>query len=226
MDGNFGISLKWLAEHEGGVTNLKDDRGGLTNLGVTHTDYDHFRRWKGLPLRSVTLITREEANELYHEFYWKTVQCDKLSSGVDYCIFDMAVNNGVVGAAKCAQTVCSKLSGRPVAVDGHVGPITLDTIDDCDPIAFIDAFCNQRLKIDSGFFNWRKFGRAWTNRVNGNKSLGISAVRDQSKTLALASPVTAPAVKPAMPVQPVSTNKFSNLIQFFASLLAKLFKRA
>jgi lysozyme family protein len=201
------------------VTNLKNDRGGLTNLGVTHADYDHYRRFKGLPLRSVTLITPEEAKDLYHTFYWKTLQCQLLPSGIENAIFDMGVNNGVVGAAKAAQRVAVKLTGRPLAIDGHLGPQSCDIIDDCDPTAFIDAFCDERLRVDSGFFNWGTFGRAWTNRVNGNPKLRISGVREQSKSLIDKTPR---AAKPIMATHTTADTFISRCL----SSLANLFKQS
>lgn len=221
MENNFTKCLGWLLEHEGGLTNLKNDRGGLTNLGVTHIEYDRYRRFKGLPLRSVSMITVEEAQDVYHSFYWEVSKCGLLPSGVENCIFDMAVNNGVVGAAKAAQRVANKLVGANLSVDGHIGPITCDAIDDCPEADFINAFCDERLRVDSGFFNWKTFGRAWTNRVNGNGKLGITGVRAQS--LSLISPVKRP-VKAAMPVEVamVQTSIYDRCI----SALAKLFGRS
>jgi|WetSurMetagenome_2_1015567.scaffolds.fasta_scaffold00947_28 lysozyme family protein len=219
MESNFDICLKWLGEHEGGVTNLKNDRGGLTNLGVTHADYDHYRRFRGLPLRSVTLITADEAKDLYHTFYWKTLQCQLLPAGIENAIFDMGVNNGVVGAARAAQRVANKLTGRALDVDGHLGPQSCDVIDDCDPAAFIDSFCDERLRVDSGFFNWKTFGRAWTNRVNGNPKLKITGVRVQSKTLVSNTPRP---IKAQIPTQVVYANTF---ISRCLHSLANLFKR-
>lgn len=220
MEKNFDVCLKWLYEHEGGITNLKGDRGGLTNLGVTHEEYDRYRRFKGLPLRSVAMITEDEAQDIYHTFYWKVVQAPILPSGVDNAIFDMAVNNGVVGAAKAAQRVAGKLTGKAIAVDGHIGPITCDLIDDCEPAAFIDAFCDERLRIDRGFFNWGIFGRAWTNRVNGNAKLKISGVRVQSKSLV---EERAAVQKPQIPVH---TSYADTFISRCLHSLANLFKRS
>jgi lysozyme family protein len=222
MDQNFVKSLEWLAEHEGGVTNLKGDSGGLTNLGVTHADYDHYRAWKGLPLRPVTFITTEEAREIYHVFYWSSVYADKLPSGVDNCVFDMAVNNGVTGAIKAAQRVAARLTGSKIAVDGHIGPITLNAICSCNPGEFVESFCNERLRVDSGFSVWPRFGRAWTNRVNGNVKLGISGVRYESLSIIGQSATS----KMPVYVQPVSTiNIVSKIISAFTSLLAKVLKR-
>lgn len=227
MDTNFDQCFRWLLEHEGGVTNLKNDRGGLTNLGVTHEEYDRYRRFKGLALRSVMLITREEAEDIYRQFYWLTLQCDRLAPGVDNVVFDMGVNNGVAGAAKAAQRVASRLSGKPIVVDGHIGPISLDAIDDCPVVGFIDAFCDERLRIDSTFFNWGTFGRAWTNRVNGNAKLGITGVRQQSKYLASKADVAsnATAQKPPLPVN-VSAPGKTNLLDMVLCAIAKLLRLA
>jgi lysozyme family protein len=220
MDKNFDICLKWLYEHEGGLTNLKYDRGGLTNKGVTHEEYDRYRRLKGQPLRSVEFITDEESKDIYYTFYWKTLQCQLMPSGMDNVIFDMGVNNGVVGAAKAAQRVANALLKKNIAVDGHIGPISCDVIDDCPEVAFIDAFCDERLRVDRGFFNWFKFGRAWTNRVNGNKSLRIGAVRDQSKSLI--DPI-AKVQKPQMPAPTIIRVSFYERL---VSFLANYFRRS
>lgn len=219
MEQNFDICLKWLFEHEGGLTNLKYDRGGLTNKGVTHVEYDRYRRLKGLPLRSVEFVTDEEARDIYHTFYWKTLQCQLLPAGVDNAIFDMGVNNGVVGAAKAAQRVANKLVGKSIVVDGHLGPISCDVIDDCPEVAFIDAFCDERLRVDQGFFNWFKFGRAWTNRVNGNKSLRIPAVRDQSKSLITPIAKIPKALMPAQ--QPARVSFYERLVSYLANYFSR-----
>ena len=42
MNQNFDTCLSMLLKHEGGFSNHKDDRGGLTNLGVTKAVYDEF----------------------------------------------------------------------------------------------------------------------------------------------------------------------------------------
>ena len=223
MEQNFDKALVWLRDHEGGVTNNpKSDRGGLTNLGVTHADYDRYRRFKGLPLRSVTLIETDEVKDLYHTFYWRTMQCQLLPGGVENAIFDMAVNNGVVGAAKAAQRVAAKLTGVKLDADGHLGPQSCDVIDDCDPKAFIDAFCDERLRVDRSFWNWGPNGAGWTHRINGDPHdrHNLLGVRGESKTLIDKTPK---AVKPQMPAQVVYANTF---ISRCLHSLANLFKRS
>jgi lysozyme family protein len=222
MEQNFDKALIWLRNHEGGVTNHPEsDRGGLTNLGVTHEEYDRYRRFKGLPLRSVTLIEDDEVRDIYHTFYWKVIQAPLLPSGMDNVIFDMAVNNGVVGAAKAAQRVANKLMGKNIAVDGHLGPISCDLIDDCDPVEFIDAFCNERLRVDRTFWNWGPNGPGWTNRVNGNPhdKHNLLGVRGESKTL-----VT--GVLKAKPQMPTQQSIHVSFYERLVSFLANYFRRS
>jgi lysozyme family protein len=150
-----------------------------------------------------------------------------MPSGVDDVVFDMAVNNGVVGAAKCAQIVAGKLTGKPITIDGHIGAISIDLIDDCDSAAFINAFCDKRLKTDAGFFNWKTFGKAWTNRVNGNKSLGITGVRTQGLSLIANDNRLADVAKPKMPetVLCVQAAPAQSWVDWLISLIANLFRR-
>jgi len=219
LEQNFETCLKWLYDHEGGLTNLKYDRGGLTNKGVTHEDYDRYRRLKMQPLKSVEFITDDEAKDIYHTFYWRPLQCHLLPSGIDNVVFDMGVNNGIVGAAKVAQRVSNKIAGKTISCDGHLGPISCDVIDDCPESEFIDAFCDERLRVDSGFFNWFKFGRAWTNRVNGNDKLGIAPVRGQSKSLITH---VAKVAKPQMPVQQdIHVSFFERLVSYLANYFTR-----
>jgi len=63
-----------------------------------------------------------------------------LPSGVDYCVFDMAVNSGPAQAARFIQRVCA------VTADGIIGQKTLDAIHSDDPSELINAFCNDRLE--------------------------------------------------------------------------------
>ena len=61
--------------------------------GVIQATYDAFRRSKGLPLRSVRLITKGEALEIYRKNYWEACGCDRLAPGVDPAVYDPAVNS-------------------------------------------------------------------------------------------------------------------------------------
>lgn len=222
MEANFEQALHWLRNHEGGVTNHPEsDRGGLTNLGVTHEEYDRYRRLKGLPLRSVTLIEDDEVRDIYHTFYWKPIQGPLLPSGIDNVIFDMAVNNGVVGAARAAQRVANKLMGRNISVDGHIGPITCDLIDDCPEASFIDAFCDERIRVDKTFWNWLPNRFGWLNRINGNQHDKNNLLGVRGESLSIISPVA----KNTKPQMPANANVHVSFFERLVSFLANYFRR-
>lgn len=100
-DKRFQAVLEILFPSEGGYNNNKNDFGGPTNLGVTHTTFDAWRRMNNRPTEDVRNITRREAEEIYYNMYWKASGADKKSDIRDALIlFDTAVQYGDVEARK------------------------------------------------------------------------------------------------------------------------------
>src|SRR4051812_20123609 len=100
--GNFAKLLKPLLGIEAGVSDrpLSADPGGLTNHGVTQKVYDAYRASLGQPLQSVKRITNAEVTAIYQEQFWTPIRGDDLPSGVDWAVFDFAVNSGPGRAVK------------------------------------------------------------------------------------------------------------------------------
>jgi lysozyme family protein len=119
MSQDLARALKLLARHEGGWSNHPDDRGGATNGGVTQATYDAHRRSKGLPARSVALMTQGEHREIYDAGYWRLAGCDRLPWPFSYLVFDAAVNSGPSRGVRWLQ------QGLGVPADGKVGPQTV-----------------------------------------------------------------------------------------------------
>jgi lysozyme family protein len=158
MNQNFLKSLSATLKYEGGYTNNPDDPGGPTNLGITWREYNIYRHKKGLPVQSVKYITVDEMREIYKNNYWNLLNCDSLSSGVDFSIFDLAVNNGV-GRAKQFLTIANTLHPNGCPED------------------MVNSICDQRLAFDKRLGRlWRVFGAGWSKR--------IADVRQQSLRLA------------------------------------------
>lgn len=76
---NFEVALQFLFPSEGGYINDKDDKGGPTNMGVTQSTYNAYRKRKGLPVKDVKYITKSEAVNLYYEDYWKVSGADNIA---------------------------------------------------------------------------------------------------------------------------------------------------
>ena len=156
---NFDPSLVLVLQHEGGFVNHPKDPGGATNKGVTQAVYDDWRASKGLPLRSVKYITMAEVGPIYRKLYWDACRCDDLPSGVDYCVFDFAVNSGRDRAARYLQRCLG------VIEDGHIGPMTLAAAKAKPAQDLIQGISDLRLEFLKHLKIYDTFGRGWARRV-------------------------------------------------------------
>ncbi|MFG1247601.1 glycoside hydrolase family 108 protein [Xanthobacter flavus] len=166
---NFTPALAAVLVHEGGYSNHPSDPGGPTMKGVIKRVYDDYRRSKGLPARDVREITDAELQEIYKRRYWDLVRGDRLPAGLDYVVFDGAVNSGPAQATKWLQ----RALGLPA--DGVLGPSTLaavDAIQDVDAIvADVQA---RRLAMLKSLRTWSVFGNGWGRRVAEVRELGLA----------------------------------------------------
>lgn len=163
----FEDAYRVLARLEGGEVNDPADRGGHTNLGVTQRAYSRYRDRKGLPARSVALIEREEALELYREDYWEAGSCDELPSPLNAVHFDACVHHGPAGAGRLLQDALG------VTVDGIIGPETLGAVGAL-PVSGIRKLCEDQLWLRVGLLSeiverdptQLRFFRGWINRLH------------------------------------------------------------
>ena len=171
MKQNFDPSLKLMLKHEGGYVNHPQDPGGMTNLGVTARVW---AEWTKAPATEEIMrkLTPEDVAPLYKQRYWDAVRADDLVSGLDYCVFDCAVNSGVGRAVRLLQ----KCVG--VTVDGGFGPNTMAAVTraSADPKKLIDDYCDARLEFLQSLPTFATFGRGWTRRVNEVKAEAIRMV--------------------------------------------------
>lgn len=166
MDTNFKAALRLTLAHEGGYVNHPSDPGGETNKGVTKAVYDTYRKRKGLMIRSVKNISQTEIEDIYRGQYWDLAGCDQLGLGIDYAVFDYAVNSGVSRAVKELQRVLG------TAVDGIMGQQTLQAARarcQVNPEDFIKAYCDRRLRFVKSLKTWKTFGKGWQRRIMGSR---------------------------------------------------------
>ena len=158
MKDNFEQCLALVLKHEGGFVNHPKDPGGMTNLGVTKKVWEE---WVGHPVDEATMRALGPADvaPLYKKNYWDRVRGDDLPTGVDYSVFDLAVNSGVSRAVKFLQAACG------VAQDGAIGPATLAAVAAFHPRDLATAVCEKRLAFLQSLPTWNTFGRGWNKRV-------------------------------------------------------------
>lgn len=166
MQENFSASLAFVLAIEGGFVNHPKDPGGATNMGVTQAVFSAHLSRKGMADRSVRHIAEAEVAEIYRVQYWDRVRGDDLPAGVDYAVFDLAVNSGVSRAAKMLQAVVG------VAQDGVIGEMTLDAVKAMPAADVVRELCRDRMAFLKRLKHWPTFGRGWTRRVEGDQ-IGI-----------------------------------------------------
>lgn len=155
---NFDASLRKLLAHEGGYVNHPSDPGGMTNLGVTRRVWE---QWTGKAVTEADMrgLTAAMVAPLYKEKYWDAVKGDELPTGVDYAVFDAAVNSGPAQAAKWLQRAVG------VADDGKIGPATLAAVCSKPALDVVAGFSSQRLAFLQGLKTFPVFGKGWSRRV-------------------------------------------------------------
>jgi lysozyme family protein len=155
---SFEECLKHVLAHEGGFVDHPADPGGATNLGCTKAVWEE---WCGhaVDVQAIKDLTPEDVAPLYREKYWHKVRGDDLPAGIDYCVFDTAINSGPGRAAKFLQEA---VGATP---DGIIGLRTLAAVREADPRQVIDTYCAARLAWLQELPTWPTFGRGWGRRV-------------------------------------------------------------
>ena len=153
MKDNLDECLKMLLHHEGGYINHPSDPGGETNLGVTKKVY---QEWGGT--KDMKDLTVEDVAPRYKKEYWDRCKCDDLESGVDWVVFDWAVNSGTGRSAKAIQKICG------AAQDGAIGPKTLALINTQNTEYVIEEFGKIRQDFYESLKTFDTFGKGWTRR--------------------------------------------------------------
>ena len=160
-----------MLAHEGGYVNHPQDPGGMTNLGVTKRVWEE---WVGHDVdeKQMRALTPETVAPLYKRKYWDAVRADDLVAGVDYCVFDVAVNSGPGRAVKFLQ------SSVGVTADGGFGPATLAAVKnaEADPKRLIELYSAKRLEFLQSLKTFETFGKGWSRRVAEVKQAALEMV--------------------------------------------------
>ena len=158
MKSNFESALQAVLHHEGGCVNHPSDPGGMTNLGVTKAVWEE---WVGHPVdeKQMRALTPAVVAPMYKAKYWDKIKGDDLPEGVDYAVFDAAVNSGPGRAAKWLQACVG------VEPDGGIGPKTLAAVAAFKPKELVEDYAKRRLSFLMDLPHWGTFGKGWGRRV-------------------------------------------------------------
>jgi len=168
MKENFNASLQHILKSEGGWSDHPSDPGGATMKGVTLETYRHYKMNPHITKDQLRNISDAEISDIYKVGYWDKCRCYDLPSGIDFLVFDAAVNMGVGRSSKLLQEAVG------VSADGVIGPITIAAANAADVDLTIERFSQLKEAFYRSLPTFGTFGNGWLNRVVSTKAFAQS----------------------------------------------------
>ena len=181
---DYQLCIPIVLENEGGLVDNPNDRGGITNYGVSLRfaegtgdmelfDVDHDG---DIDREDIKKLSIEDATEGFKKYFWDKFDLDNESSdAVSLCIFDVAVNHGNKNAANMIQKALVEM-GYNIAIDGKVGPRTLAALHSANEEKFIERLLDVRSRFYDRIVERNPsqivFLKGWKNRI---KHLRVAA---------------------------------------------------
>ena len=169
MNRNWNKSFDLVIVNEGGYVDNKLDPGGATNWGCTQAVWEGYIGHK-VSIDDMKALTKEDVKPLYKKRYWDAIHGDAIPSGLDYCLFDCAINSGVNRSAKIIQEIVG------VFADGAIGNNTVSAITQLNPITAINEFCDKRQAFLESLKTFPVFGKGWSKRVSEVRTRALEMV--------------------------------------------------
>ena len=167
MNQNFDICMTMLLAHEGGYVNHPSDPGGMTNLGVTKRTYDEYHG-TDIDEEGMRQLTKADVEPIYRRNYWNRCRCQDLASGIDWAVFDFAVNAGTGRAARTLQKAVGATE------DGSIGPLTLMLVKQHEVANIINRIAVYREEFYRSLSTFDTFGRGWLRRNDETRKQALA----------------------------------------------------
>ena len=172
MKENWEKSCDLVLESEGGyqLTTLVGDSGGQTYAGIARNPNPQWEGWELIDKGETP--PKEIVRSFYKANFWDKVRGDELPLGIDYLVYDFAVNAGVSRAVKTLQ---SAVGTTP---DGAIGPATIAAVKSCTDL--VEKFSNTKEAFYKGIVERKpdqaRFIKGWLNRVAHVQSVADTMV--------------------------------------------------
>ena len=169
-EANWQTALTFVLSQEGGYSDDPRDPGGITNRGITISEW---QRWTGCAVTADDMksLTVADVTPVYHSSYWLASRCADMPAGVDLLLFDMSVNTGNRRAAIMLQDA---VGAAPV--DGIIGPITLAAVRAESASWLIGQLSTAREEFYRSLSTFPHFGNGWLNRVAAAKTAALALI--------------------------------------------------
>jgi type VI secretion system secreted protein VgrG len=174
----FQLSLLPIVlKHEGGYSNIKNDKGGETYRGISKNANPDWPGWALLephkPLRNGDVINDRALVDSVAALYWQKYF---ENNGFHRCnhplvalqLFDFSVNGGF--SPLQLQKTINRLFNQTLKEDGVLGEKTYTAINDIRPDLLCHAIVNLRSehirRVIANDVSQSRFETGWRNRIN------------------------------------------------------------
>ena len=166
MISNWDQAFKQMLASEGGFTDderdkgnqLPDGRKGSTMLGVTQFNWEKHVGHQ-VTHDQMRKLTPADVEPLYKKKYWDAVKADEMPDGLDYLMFDFAVN---AGPGRAIKTMQKAIGTTP---DGAIGPKTMQSLKDANQSELVAKFSAEKEAFYRSLPTFATFGKGWLRRV-------------------------------------------------------------
>ena len=139
---NYKDAIEKVLKEEGGYVKDPVDRGGETFRGISRK---FFPKWEGWEIVDIDYFD-DRLDELvvgfYRDYFWKPIHLDKVEDEfVASMLLNVAVNQGKRSVVKKIQRILG------VKVDGIIGPVTLQALNDSNRDAFVYQFILETIDL-------------------------------------------------------------------------------
>ncbi len=168
MTDRFATCLPRILVHEGGWVDDPRDPGGATMKGVTIAVFAAFKG-RAVSKPELRAISDADLAAIYRKKYWDAAHCGQLPAGVDYAVFDYAVNSGPGRAVRALQAAAG------VSADGSIGPNTLAAVGAHSATDLINGIASRREAFYRSLATFQTFGVGWMRRL---REVTATALKD------------------------------------------------
>lgn len=155
---DFRKALDKVLAWEGGLSNHPNDKGGLTNRGITLATFQSF--YREAIRQDLINITDEQVETIYRKLFWDYIKGDSIKNqSLAELIFDFVVNSGV----SKVRSIQLELN---LKADGIVGNITLAKLNNYPKDCFEKVWAlRERFYNTIGVGKNAVFLKGWKNRL-------------------------------------------------------------
>jgi lysozyme family protein len=174
-DVRFQIAMKTILRHEGGLSNDKNDPGGITKYGISlrYLKAEHLCEngdCKGDKNEIITL-TQTEADLIYYRDWYEKYHYDQIiNQKILTKILDSSVNMGAGQAHKLIKRALNKLYFKQITVDCIMDNQTLLLINHTNPNQLYLALIREEVLFYQSIVkrnpHLKVFLKGWITRAN------------------------------------------------------------